>query len=174
MGLLEWAFGAGYAGLLISISQKERKRKHQESVRRNTPCVFCDGFSEYEFEHLVKQVGQRIRRISDISVCGPIVYGVVQSQSGISEWNFTLDFNDYGHVTGKYWISSDNDDSGIPERLGDMIQSAINDYLSEDDSAEYNEYPKLSTGGYIYCPYCGKQQTFTNALFCAFCGKRMR
>ncbi len=103
---------------------------------------------------------------------GPVVYGVVQSQSGISEWNFKLDFNDYGHITGTYWLSSDNDDSNIPERFGDLIRSAINNYSSEDDEEEGDEpeYEFIRKG---YCPYCGKKKSVSNAIFCSYCGKRL-
>ena len=54
------------------------------------------------------------------------------SQSGISEWDFELDFNDYGKITGTYWISSDNYDSMIPETLGNLIQKAISDVYNQN------------------------------------------
>lgn len=54
---------------------------------------------------------------------------IVQSQSGISEWEFWVDFNDYGHITGRFWWHTDNSDSNIPEKFGDIISSFINDIL---------------------------------------------
>lgn len=176
MGFLGWVIGAGVAGHVIKkVRQNAREaaeERAEQERRRNTPCRFVDGFSEYEFEQMVKKAGKNIRRLSEISVDGPIVYGVVQSQSGISEWNFKLDFNDYGHITGTYWLSSDNDDSNIPERFGDLIQSAINNYSSEEDDDD--DEPEYNYGGNGYCPYCGKQQTVSNAVFCSYCGNRLR
>ena len=66
-----------------------------------------------------------------VAVDGPIVYGMVQSQSGISDWYFMLDFNDYGHITGTFRCTSDNEDSNIPTRLGSLIQDEINNYSSQ-------------------------------------------
>ncbi len=65
---------------------------------------------------------------------GPVVYGIVESQSGLSEWSFTIDFNDYGHITGEYWITTDNDDSIIPERVAGRIREAILNIKIDSDS----------------------------------------
>lgn len=177
MGFLGWIIGAGVAGHIIKKARQNARKAAEEKAeqdrRRNTPCRFVDGFSEYEFEQMVKTAGRNIRRLSEISVDGPVVYGVVQSQSGISEWSFKLDFNDYGHITGTYWLSSDNDASNIPNRLGELIQSAINNYSSEEDEEEdfASEFDYRENG---YCFYCGKKQTVSNAVFCSYCGKRLR
>lgn len=170
MGILGWIVGIGVAGHVIN---KICQNAQEEERRRNTPCRFVDGFSKEEFERMVKQAGKNIKRLSEISVDGPIVYGVVQSQSGISEWNFKLDFNDYGHITGNYWLSSDNNDSNIPKRFGDLIRSAINNFSSEDyfDDDEEAQYEYRANG---FCPYCGKQQTVSNAVFCGYCGNKLR
>lgn len=177
MSFLGWVFGAGVAGYIIKKARQNAREAAEERAeqerRRNTPCRFVDGFSEYEFEQMVKKAGRSIRRLSEISVDGPVVYGVVQSQSGISEWNFKLDFNDYGHITGTYWLSSDNDDSNIPERFGELIKSAINDYSSEDDEEEGDE-PEYEYTGNGYCPYCRKKQTVSKAIFCSYCGIRLK
>ncbi len=177
MGILGWIVGAGVAGHIIKKAcqnaQEAAEERAEQERRRNTLCRFVDGFSEEEFVQMVKRAGKNIRRLSEISVDGPIVYGVVQSQSGISEWNFKLDFNDYGHITGKYWLSSDNDDSNIPERFGDLIRSAINNFSSEDYYGD-DEEAQYEYRGNGFCPYCGKRQTVSNAVFCGYCGNRLR
>ena len=71
------------------------------------------------------KVTKKIKRVKNISVSGPFVCGEVESQSGISTWDFCVDFNDYGHITGKYWIRSENDDSSIPSRIGEMISEQL-------------------------------------------------
>ena len=180
MSFLGWVIGAGIAGHVIKkVRQNAREaaeERAEQERRRNTPCRFVDGFSEYEFEQMVKRAGKNIRRLSEVSIDGPIVYGVVQSQSGISEWNFKLDFNDYGHITGTYWWSSDNDDSNIPQRLGEMIQNEINNYSGEEEyeESDEDEGSSYTYNGNGFCPYCGKQLTVRDARFCTYCGNKLR
>ena len=177
MGILGWVLAVGATGFVIKEIRKSAKRsaklKAEQEKRRNTPCRFVDGFSKSEFEQMVKRAGKSIRRLSKVTVDGPVVYGVVQSQSGISEWNFKLDFNDYGHISGVYWLSSDNDDSSIPERFAELIQSAIKNFSVEDEYEE-NEEPEFVFKDSSYCPYCGKRNNVSNAPFCAYCGNKLR
>ena len=61
----------------------------------------------------------------EVSISGPIVKGTVESQSGLSKWNFTVDFNNYGRISGKYWVKSENKDSSIPKHIAEKIKSEI-------------------------------------------------
>jgi hypothetical protein len=36
-----------------------------------------------------------------------------------------LDFNDYGDLTGKYWLSQENYDSDLPQKFARTIQEEI-------------------------------------------------
>lgn len=118
MAFLEWIIGAGLVAFLAHNAKENYKRQ-------STPCYFNDDISWEEFGAMAKQAVKGIRRLSDISVEGPIVKGIVKSQSGITEWNFSIDFNDYGKITGKYWISSDNSDSQIPKKIAESIKAEI-------------------------------------------------
>ena len=135
MGFWGWAIAIGIAGHLINKANQNSieaaEEKAEQERRKKTPCRFIDGFSEDEFEQMVRKASKRIRRISEVSVDGPFIHCAVQSQTGISEWEFELDFNDYGHITGTFWCSSDNSDSNIPNRLGELIRDEINKCLSE-------------------------------------------
>ena len=123
----------GAAGWAISKIKKkfdvlaeEEKRKQAEEIRRkNTQCTFEDGISSEEFEAIIRKAAKPIRRLKKIYINEAVVYGTVLTQSGISTWSFQLDFNDYGHITGNYWMTSENDDSSIPERLALTIQIDI-------------------------------------------------
>lgn len=43
-----------------------------------------------------------------------------------------MDFNDYGHITGAWWmLERENDDSNIPNRFADLMSEAICDRLSQ-------------------------------------------
>ena len=105
-------------------NEKERERARREEERKNTPCYFNDGISYAEFVSIVERIAKPIKRLK-ISIEGPIVYGTVRSQSGISTWRFVLDFNDWGHITGVYRSSKENTDSDIPDRVGEQIKKEI-------------------------------------------------
>lgn len=115
--LITLAVGAG-ATLLFKTSAEERRRK-------NTPCSFENGLSRDEFNEISNSVCKSIKRVREFSVVAPIIQGTVRSQSGISEWKFKIDFNDYGKVSGKYWIETDNSDSDIPSVIAERIKEAI-------------------------------------------------
>lgn len=119
--------------ILGSIGSLIQKGIRKEKIRKNTPCNFCDGISKEQFEIIARQAGKQIRRLTDLTVDGPVVSGTVQTNSGINEWYFKADFNDYGHITGRYWLSSDNDDSDIPKRVADNISAVVESFLKEYD-----------------------------------------
>lgn len=43
----------------------------------------------------------------------------------MSDWEFNVDFNDWGHITGTRWIWSENGDSTIPAHYGKLMASEI-------------------------------------------------
>lgn len=113
MGIL----GVGAAAAVIWSIADEHKRK-------NSVVDYSEGISEEEFEIIAISAAKPIKRLW-VTVDSPIVYGTVQSESGISTWKFTLDFNDYGHITGNYWKNTENEDSSIPDKLGEEIKRVI-------------------------------------------------
>ena len=124
--LVAGAVGVGLLAKGLSKSQEEQQKALElEKKRQNTPCLFNDGISQNEFSEIAKRKAKKIKRISSISISGTILHGTVQSQSGISTWAFQLDFNDFGHLTGKYWHCSENRDSDIPKSLGNQIEEEI-------------------------------------------------
>ena len=115
------AAGAAGIGLLALVN----KANKEEQARKNSICDFDGAVSEDDFQEIVRSAAKPIRRLKVMEIDGPIVRCSVRSASGISTWEFTLDFNDYGDITGKCWIESDNDESTIPTVLRDRIQEAI-------------------------------------------------
>ena len=103
---------------------------HIKSKGYESPCRFSDGISEEEFENIVhlSKKELKIARLKQVYVLGASVTGKVVSQSNISEWYFKLNFNDHGHLTGRYSITSENEDSNIPRRFGDTISAHIVEY----------------------------------------------
>ena len=125
-------------------------------------------------------MGQRarrgIKRIRSLQVEGPVISGTVRSQSGLSDWSFKIDFNDYGKLTGSYWLTSGNKVSNIPTVLADRIVEQINDYPEGFENEFQKETGKEKKRARIfgYCPCCGKGITDENATECEECGWRFR
>lgn len=159
--------------------EEERQRKEEENRRINSVCTF-DDISEAEFREMVQRARKGIKRISSLQVEGPMIYGTVRSQSGISDWDFKIDFNDYGNLTGSYWLSFDNKDSNIPTVLANRIVKQINDYPEGFEDSFQKETCKEKKRKIVYtrilgyCPCCGKEITDENATECEDCGWRFQ
>ena len=108
----------------------------KEAERKETPCNFDNGISKSEFYEIIEKECTAIKRIKEFTVDGPVVRAKVSSQSGISEWRFKIDFNDYGKITGNYWISTKNQDSKIPETIAKQIKASINMKLNSSESVD--------------------------------------
>lgn len=113
--------------------EMERRRKLEEE-RRATPPSYDDGVSEEEFEQIVLKAKKGIPRIKSAIISGFVVNIEVKSQSGISIWEATIDFNDFGHLTGWHRIWSDNDDSNIPEAFAREVLEGVR--LCKETNAE--------------------------------------
>ncbi len=116
---------AAFVGLTGFLVRDTMKKTEEEQRRKSTPCDFSDGITEEQFSAFAMDARKHIRRLVSYSCEGSVVRGSVRTQSGLSEWKFEIDFNDYGHLTGKYWISSDNDDSDIPKHIAERIRKMI-------------------------------------------------
>ena len=88
-------------GLLI-LGKKAREKATEEKRRKSICCSFNDGISQNEFNDMICLSIKNIKRLSETHIDGVILYGTVLSKSGISTWSFSIDFNDYGHITGRY------------------------------------------------------------------------
>ncbi len=103
--LAGFAVGVG-AKIIHSFVKADQEAAAEEKKRKSTPCYWNDGFTQAEFEATVYKCAKRIKRIKRVNISNLTVRCDVISQSGISEWSFLLDYNDYGHYTGKCWLSS--------------------------------------------------------------------
>ncbi len=132
MGFLLKALGVGLAVAAIKAIKKDineaKRQEKEEEMRKSIICYFDGDISREQFYVMVKRGGQGIRRITSLYAVDTMVYGAVRSQSGISDWCFRIDFNDYGRWTGNYWLSTDNTDSDIPKTVAARIEKQIHDY----------------------------------------------
>ena len=113
-----------------------------EKMRKATPCKFEDGISFNDFHEIARSAAKKINRVKCIKVEGPMVYVTVESQTGYSEWDFSVNFNDWGHITGVFWWNSDNKDSNIPHHFGMHMSGAIHNFLNRKGIhlPDYSDY----------------------------------
>ena len=101
-------------------------------IRKKTPCLFDNKITSEEFEQVVKLEMQKYEaRIDEFVVSQAGVYGVVRSNTGHSKWFFTIDFNDNGSLTGRYWILTTNSQSELPQKLAAGISNRVLEMLSQ-------------------------------------------
>lgn len=184
MGMIRTFFHYSTLGVVDSNSEARRK---------NTPFSFPHGMSEYDFSEISISVANQFKRLS-VSVDNQFVYGTVCTQSGLNTWDFSIDFNDYGTITGKYWFQYiENTDSQIPDAFAKQLSEAIVRYLAGESSTSEREcYVNKSDNlddadtktrlvlakctncaanlevdikkEIAKCPYCGAQYIVENAI----------
>lgn len=97
--------------------------------RKKVPCKFVDGISYEEFCSIAKDVAHKMERIVEIEIIGLQIYCTVESITRKTDWSFSVDFNDWGHLTGGFWRTSENMDSSIPLEYGMEVSGKVNALL---------------------------------------------
>jgi len=119
-------------------TQRELEERLQELAeierRKNSPLSFDDGVSKIELMQITQHSRARFPRIRTAFVSGMTIHIRVLSNSGLTEWDAEIDFNDYGHLTGSYWLSTENDDSLIPHAFAELVSTAIVQKLTDGTS----------------------------------------
>lgn len=128
--------GAGIvaAGLLAGSAYKDAQETRR---RRTSPLCFDDGLTQSEFIALARDIGKRTPRVADVAITGMSVTLFVRSNSGLSTWTAEIDFNDYGHLTGTYWLSTENADSLIPKHFAKALQAQIRSRVGGTNSERW-------------------------------------
>ncbi|WP_158282883.1 DUF2510 domain-containing protein [Nocardioides silvaticus] len=144
MGLFDkLATGMGVA-VVGAVVASAAKNAQEEKRRRNSYLHFSDGISQEEFVELAERIGLRLPRVSEVFVIGMTVVLDVDSNTGLTTWSAVVDFNDYGHLTGTYWLNSENDDSPIPDRFADLMQAEVVRRLSAAQEAKSSWAPAVT------------------------------
>ena len=138
-------------------------------------------YSKEQFEAIASRECMRFESVLlEAEVDGPVIQGIVCSQSRTSEAKFKIDFNNFGHITGKYWMWSDNDNTEIPEMIAESISEAFRNYQSsphyerlETDEGDETRYENSTENHISFCPYCGSKQYIINPNFCSVCGMKL-
>ncbi len=115
---------------LPSRYRQERLEKIQDEKFREAQSVhFPDFLTQENFNKIIHEEVGQIKRIKEIEINQALVNFEVYSNSRISTWMFTLDYNDYGNLSGKVRIYKENYDSDIPTNISNRISKRINDVL---------------------------------------------
>ena len=121
--------------VLAGIQAKAAYSEAQETKRRkNCPLSFNDGLTPSDFVEIARDVAKRTPRVEHVAVTGVTVTLHVQSNSGLSTWTAEVDFNNYGRVTGAYWLKTDTD-SLVPEHFAKAVTKQIEGRLRSAQAA---------------------------------------
>jgi len=137
MGFFSYLFLGGLSLYGIhKIKESNEKARQEEEIKiqkenKRKSCVynFDEGLSKEEFDEIVFSCTRKIKRIENVEIDGLAIYVTVSSVSGLSLWDFILDFNDYGKLTGKYYLKSENYDSDIPQKLNHLIYEKLEPHI---------------------------------------------
>ena len=102
----------------------ERKTQEKTNIYR-----FNEGLTEEKFREIVFACADKIKRIQNINVNGLTICCAVVSVTGLTSWDFVLDFNDGGELTGECYIKTGNYDSDIPQLLNNLVYEKLKPYI---------------------------------------------
>jgi hypothetical protein len=125
MGLFDKLLAGGGIVLAGVLARSAYLDAQEARRRRNSPLCFEDGLTQGEFIEMARDLAKRTPRVQDVLVTGMTVTLHVKSNSGLTRWAAEIDFNDYGHLTGAYWLETENPDSLIPEHFARALQSQV-------------------------------------------------
>ena len=128
-------------GIVTGLGCKLFSNYAKDKETRKIEVEYNNELSKKEFQEIVKRVAKKIKRINSVTIDNARIEGKVISQSGVSDWYFIADFNDWGYIDGRYIIESDNYDSEIPERFAELVKEEINK-IYEEKNANINNVIK--------------------------------
>jgi hypothetical protein len=131
MGLFNKLLVGGGVVLAGAAARSWHKEAQETKLRRSSPLRFGEPVTQYEFTELAHEVARRTARVQEVAVDGMDVTIKVASNSGLTTWTADIDFNDYGHLTGTYWLSSENSDSLIPEHFASAMKARLETRVAE-------------------------------------------
>lgn len=114
-------------GRLAIIDSELSKLLNREIPHSQENCAFTLPLTQDVFQSIVASVIRRpeFRRISNYSIDGASIRGVVNSIHRNSTWTFNINFNQQGKINGNYYYSADNDNSALPKNLAETIRKEI-------------------------------------------------
>lgn len=134
MGLGDKLLAGGGVVLIGALATKIYRDARETARRRNSPLCFDEGVTQTDFVEIAREAAKRTPRVEDVVTTGMTVILNVRSNSGLSTWKAEIDFNDYGHLTGAYWLNSENSDSLIPKHFAEAVQAQLGTRVRKADA----------------------------------------
>ncbi|WP_430868965.1 hypothetical protein [Demequina aurantiaca] len=125
MGFLDKLIAGGVTAAVGTVAAILLKDAAETRRRKSTTVEFNDRLTRREFEALVSTSAAKLPRIESFNISNLAVMLRIRSNSGVSAWEAEVDFNDYGRATGRYWITSENDQSPLPEFFANTVSEAV-------------------------------------------------
>lgn len=126
--------------------------------------VLNSSIDELEFQVIVEYVARKIKRVKVNDIIEGEVYCTAYSNSGLSSWDFSVEFSGINGIGSTYSLYNNNYESNLPEffatQISNLIESGLTSGESVNNSSEIN-----------YCPYCGSK-VFSDNLYCGYCGRK--
>lgn len=117
---------AAYVGKgLLNDRKEEKAKQEEEKKRRSSLPMFTDGISEAQFREFAFSAAKKTPRLDEVNIQGMSIELRIRSNSRLSVWSICIDFNDFGHLTGKYWIIGDENNSSVPTYFAREMQDLI-------------------------------------------------
>lgn len=125
MGFGDKLLTGGGVALLGALGVWAIKDARETQRRRSTPMGFDEGLSHQQFCDIVQTAAKATPRVRSAVIESALVTIQVKSSSGLTTWSADVDYNDYGRLTGRYWIYTENDQSLIPRHFADLVTARL-------------------------------------------------
>lgn len=125
MGFLDKLIAGGVTAAVGTVAAILLKAAAETRRRKSTPAEFDDRFTRRDFEALVSTSAAKVPRLESFNISSLVVTLRIRSNSGVSAWEAEVDFNDYGRATGRYWITSANDQSPLPQFFANAVSESV-------------------------------------------------
>lgn len=101
----------------------------QHRKRHANPLDYGSGLTEVGFEQLVRSEAKKLKAIDECSVSDGEVTISWQSHSGKTFYDACIDFNDYGKLTGNFWVMRNTEPNGstLVDRFATRVATGIKD-----------------------------------------------
>ena len=113
------------SGITLLSNVVTTKEKRENERRRQSPLSFDPRLTQHDFHSIVRDLAARTTRVKGATINGLVVSLDVSPISRLGSWTAEIDFNDYGHLTGRYWLVTATPDSAIPKNFAGMVGQEI-------------------------------------------------
>ena len=151
-----------------NMGDNQVKKQYNEEVKayfdefERIPFKYNSVITEKVLADFAVEASQGIERLEEIYVDKCRVCGTIRTISGLDSWQFEIDFNYYGEITGDYkHLYSENGQSNIPYGIAKRIKKMILDAYAQSGTLPPN--PEIPQTGKDYS--CGQCDAWLNTQY---------